>query len=859
MLIDMACYRYWFVSSEADMKGLTFPGTLTYLSFSLLSLCLNSSRLYGQDSRQLEFDESFLQTGEKESIDLGRFSYGSAAFPGRWETRIYLNNELIQIQEVSFVTSADSKVRPCLTADLISVLPLNQTKLPNGLFEDASERCMEIPAFIPDARVYFDSSEQSLHIEVPQVWVNRLARGTVPPSSWDNGVPAMLIGYNVNGYQSNSAGHTWKSVYAGLTGGLNMGSWYLRHNGSWRWDEQNSAHYQSINTYLQRDIAQIKGRLHVGQPNTSGRLFDTLSLSGVTLESDERMQPQSRRGYAPEIRGIARTSSQVTIRQNGNLLYETTVSPGEFVIDDLYPTGYGGDLDVTIREADGSEQNFQVPYSSVVQQLRAGVSRYEFAMGELRSNYLRRSPPLTQASWQYGLNNTLSLYGGAQGSEHYMSGQAGGSVALPLGAISLDVTHARSELGHDVTRTGESYRISYNKNVTETRSNFSLAAYRFSTHGYMDLLTAMQAREYLSDGESVERLRRTKSRYSLTASQGLPSGWGQFYLSTSLQNYWNAGGIDKQYQIGYNNRWQKLIWGVSANRSYSATGTSRDSFMLNMSIPLGSDFRSPVGRLNYVSSSGGQYSWQAGVSGTAGEESEFGYGVSGTSANKGSGSSGAANGSWRTSFTSLSGSYSSGRHYHSASAGASGTLIAHEGGVTLSAYQGETFALVEAKGAHGAKVSGYNGVVVDRLGYAVVPHLNPYQMNNVAIDLQGTESGVELENTSQQVAPRDKAVVKMRYQTRSGRPLLISVSHRSEPLPFGAELRDEKSALVGYVGQGGQVYARVENASGRLRALWGNKDEQQCFLNYTLPPEVIRNKGSELYEFSAECLSNQEG
>ena len=36
-----------------------------------------------------------------------------------------------------------------------------------------------------------------------------------------------------------------------------------------------------------------------------------------------------------------------------------SVSPGNFVIDDLYPTGYGGDLEVSVVEADGRRREFK--------------------------------------------------------------------------------------------------------------------------------------------------------------------------------------------------------------------------------------------------------------------------------------------------------------------------------------------------------------------------------------------------------------------------------------------------------------------------------------------------------------------
>lgn len=91
------------------------------------------------------------------------------------------------------------------------------------------------------------------------------------------------------------------------------------------------------------------------------------------------MQPNSQRGYAPTIRGIARSNAQVIVRQNGYIAYQTAVSPGEFEINDMFPTGSNGDYDVTVKEADGSEQHFIVPYSSLPILQRTGrckIQRY---------------------------------------------------------------------------------------------------------------------------------------------------------------------------------------------------------------------------------------------------------------------------------------------------------------------------------------------------------------------------------------------------------------------------------------------------------------------------------------------------
>ncbi|OLN18866.1 hypothetical protein BUE67_14030, partial [Corynebacterium diphtheriae] len=96
---------------------------------------------------------------------------------------------------------------------------------------------------------------------------------------------------------------------------------------------------------------------------TQSEVFDSINFRGFQLSSDEVMLPDSQRGFAPIIRGVARTNAEVTIQQNGYVIYRNSFPPGPFVIDDLYSTSNSGDLEVTITESDGSTQTFTVPYS----------------------------------------------------------------------------------------------------------------------------------------------------------------------------------------------------------------------------------------------------------------------------------------------------------------------------------------------------------------------------------------------------------------------------------------------------------------------------------------------------------------
>ena len=811
-------------------------------------------------AKNVEFDSSFLNVGEGDAIDLSRFANGASVFPGIYRTDIYINDQIIGNYNLEIKSVGSNTTTPCISKEILKNIALNYEKLPSDFLSKEDKNCPDLQRALKGSVVFYDSNEQRLNITIPQIYMLRTARGSVSPEMWDSGVPALLLGYNTNFYSSESRGTDYKSFYANLAAGLNLGAWYLRHNGNYNWVKDGKKKYSTTNTYLQRDIPAVGGRALIGQSNTQGSLFDTIPFTGVQLASDERMLPDSLRGYAPQIRGIARSNARVTIRQNEQIIYETTVTPGEFLINDLYPTGYGGNLDVTVREADGSEQKFQVPYAAVTQLLRPGNNRYSMTAGRLRSNSLRDAPALYQATWQRGLTNSLTGYGGVQASQNYYAVQLGAALGAQAGAFALDVTQARTHLGSsgghaENAMSGQSYQLSYSKTVSATSSNISLAAYRFSTSGYMDLITAMQTREAVEDGLSTESIWRAKNRFIVTASQGLPDNWGQIYLSSSLQNYWNQGGNSKQYQLGYSTNYKTLTWGFSVNRTYSLYGQTQNNYLLNCSLPLGNSGTThlPQLRVDLSHNTSGRYAEQVTLSGNAGEENQYGYDISATNANQGSGTSGSVNGSWRSSVAGLNANYSQGDNYRSTAAGISGSLIGHTGGITLTPYTSDTFALVEAKGAYGAKVSSYPGVYIDRAGYAVVPYLNPYKLNEIVLDPRGIPADIELDNTSQKVAPYAGAVVKLSYATRQGTALLINATYNSVPIAFGAEVTDSKGNHVGTVGQGGQIYARVQDERGKLHVKWGSGPGMQCSVNYILMPQDKDAKYNALQRFDSVC------
>ncbi|HGY9166253.1 TPA: fimbria/pilus outer membrane usher protein, partial [Escherichia coli] len=141
--------------------------------------------------------------------------------------------------------------------------------------------------------------------------------------------------YRVDIYLNDEFMNAGKSNYAylNLQSGINIGSWRLRDNSTWSYNSgssnsSDSNKWQHINTSAERDIIPLRSRLTVGDSYTDGDIFDSVNFRGLKINSTEAMLPDSQHGFAPVIHGIARGTAQVSVKQNGYDVYQTTVPPG---------------------------------------------------------------------------------------------------------------------------------------------------------------------------------------------------------------------------------------------------------------------------------------------------------------------------------------------------------------------------------------------------------------------------------------------------------------------------------------------------------------------------------------------------
>lgn len=783
-----------------------------------------------QSAELVEFNPAFFAAGADGSpIDITKFNRGNVILPGSYRADIHLNGQWIGRETLTFVTSErQAATQLCLERDALLRFGISlDTAAPAAAFS----RCADIASYLPGATSLFDPGENRLDLQVPQIYLARQARGYVDPQQWDSGINAAFVRYNTNTFTTQTNGRSLGSSYLGLNTGLNLGDWHWRHTGSYSRSAL-GAGYQSSATYVQHELGPLRSQLMAGEIYTPGELFDSVRLRGASLFSDDRMLPDSQTGFAPVVRGVAETNARVTVRQRGVLLDEVSVAPGPFVLNDLFPTGYGGDLNVTITEADGRQREFVVPFAANANLLRPGYGRYALSIGQLDEVGLQHPPTLIQATYQRGLSNLLTGYTGVVAGDDYRSQLLGAAFNTPLGALSLDLTHSYAKIPGHGPREGQSLQLRYSKNFANTGTHFALGAYRYSTEGFLSVSDAARVRDLAIDGSNLDHLSRLRDRMDISLNQSLDNG--SVYITGSSQNYWNRHSGNLTFSTGYSGTWKHLHYTVSAQRTRDLLSDRVDEQVdITVSLPLGSGARSPT--LTATTYHGEQSSGErVSLGGSLGDRNELSYGVS-TSQAQGSGNVSSADMKYQTNLGVLSAGYGRSDAYRSTSLGMTGGIVAHAGGVTFAPELGDTLGIVEAPDAQGARVNGSHSAQVGKSGYAVVPHLTPYRQNVVELDPKDLAVDVELKTAAQNVAPRAGSVVKLQFETLSGQALLITALREDgSPLPFGADVFEEDGASVGVVGQGGKAFVRVTHNPGELHIKWGSSAAATCRLHYDL-------------------------
>lgn len=808
----------------------------------IIAICLIFS--FSVHSKEYSFDTKLLGL-KPDDIDIN-YILKDLVKPGLYTADVYLNDYFIGTKDINFISdkygSKQSRVVPCLVLSDMQDWGMDINKIKNK--KKQNKQCVFITE--DEIKMKFNVNNRKLNLIVPQFFLVKNKKEIAPIEVWDDGISAAIINYSFGERKTNYNSYNYSYNWARLMPGFNIGPWRFRNNSYVDKSTFTATKWHNQSSYLERGFYKIKSRVVIGKKTTPGLIFNSLPFTGVMFGTDENMLASSDRQYSPVVRGVARSSARVEVKQNGYTVYNTNVPAGPFEFNDIPQIQNGGSLDIIVWESDGTTQRFTVPYQIPAIALHQGYLNYNIMAGRYSSAYAGYQNPVSQITLMYGLPADFSGYGGVQLAKNYQSTALGLGKSLGvLGGLSLDTTHSRASY-YTKKSKGQMWRLRYNNTLDKTNTSLGITHSLFGS-SYIEAQGFFEAASYnyLSSTDRVAT---------------------SFQLSQSLAQF---GLLSLTYQIQENKNWDnsdnyRLSW--SANFKYFYIGADWQNskvfytrekkfrkesvFSFFLTMPLEPWFGNNLqATWNLVNRSKRVHEQQYGLKGQSFDR-QLVWDISESYTKiKNTSLSSAANLEWSGTYGKIRANYSRSRNSRDLGFSIDGGLILHENGLTIGHPFTNSVALTEALGAAAVSVSGWPGIRTDLRGYTLIPNLNNYQRNNIKLDTKTLSNQVEILNTEKQVIPTSGAIVNVKFNTIIGVKAIIKIKDKNGSyLPLGAQVYvKEKKYIAGLIDEEGSVYLSGLDIDSQIVVNYRNK---KCTIS-NLPIDI--NSHDYLQQFSAVC------
>lgn len=809
----------------------------------LIAVALSGNAYGVFASDDIQFNTDVLDTKDRANFDLSQFSQRGYIMPGNYNLLVSMNKQELSEQPVVFYASENDpkKSEACLSPQLVELLALKEDNLKKLTWWRDGE-CLDISS-LPGLTVEGDLATSSLHLSVPQAWLEYSEPDWDPPSRWEDGISGVLFDYNLlgqlNRQQTNNTSNN--TLSGNGTTGANLGAWRFRADWQTRVDQVSGSpterQWDWSRYYAYRAIPSLGAKLTLGEDFLNSAIFDSFRFSGASLATDDNMLPPNLRGYAPEITGVARTNARVVVSQQGRVLSETLVAAGPFRIQNLN-SFVSGTLDVRVEELDGQVQQFQVNTASIPYLTRPGMVRYRVAAGKPSDiGHRSEGPVFGTGEFSWGINSGWSLFGGGiSGENEYQAASMGiGRDLMEFGAVSVDMTQSWATLPQQGTLSGGSYRVNYSKNFQETGSQVTFAGYRFSERNFMSMT------EYLDARYRNNAVGGNKEMYTISFNQQFQDLGLSAYLNYSHQTYWDRSANDR-YNLSLS-RYFDIGKMKNVSMTFSAyrnryNDSNDDGVYLSMSMPIGNS-----ATISYSATvSGRENSQRVGYADRL--DAHNNYQINTGIARSGALVSGNYNHIGNSADINANASYQEGQ-YSSVGLGVQGgaTITAEGGALHRVNTLGGTRLLLDTQGVSGVPVQGYGSSIrTNQFGKAVVGDVNSYYRNRASIDIDNLADDVEARGTVAQVTLTEGAIGYRRFNVISGEKAMamIRMADGTSP-PFGATVLNENQQETGIVNDDGSTYLSGIKAGETMSVHWNGKAQCSITLPKAISPAVLAN------------------
>lgn len=782
-----------------------------------------------QEPKNYEFDPRFLRQFEgMNQMDLSQFNKTAGFLAGSYDVQLVLNEQHFGNIRARFAINPQKPQQVpqlCLSKTLLDALNIDPKKLtPNQKqqFKTARENignaCIFFDEAIDFGQYIYAHNDFKLSILIDQN--HQKSPDAIQHYPRAN---AAFARYSLSASAQRTGQSAQKNASLGLGVGALLKQFYLQHDGHFYHNAQQQD-YQNHETFAGTLLGAGHINLLAGNLYSRQHYHDNFKINGVVL-LDERPQL----GWAPLVKGVAHSFAKVRILQNGTVIYQTNVAAGEFVIDDLSPA-YSGNLEVEITEANGSVQRFWIfnRYNQAL--LRPKNLTWQLAAGTLES---APKPAVLAASLGYGLNNFMSLYGGANLTADYFSAKIGSNIGSILGATAVDFTLHQSadfyqKKPKTTRQTGGKWALWHHVYFADGKTDLNANVQYFLPRAYM----GMQA-FYAQAGQNNQPL---LAQYQLGINQNLSAHWGSIYAHYGHSQY-RHGNSQNNHGLSYQNGYRNLSYALG----WQQNGDNQNLYA-NLNISWGSSHN--ISSQHGISKNGSYLNYRNGVTGSKQAAMDVNYQINHDHSAQNNSLNAQINA--RGSGGNLNASASKNGQYQNLSASASGALVYHTGGVNFVDYLNTPFAIVHAPNAAGSRI---NASKIAKNDYAIVSGLSPWTNNALLLQPDPNNINLEYDYSSTGIYPSSHSANLVRFATRLKVALLFQLQYIQADgsrayIPFGAQAEDAKTgAPLGFVIEGGRLLLNSElHRDYQIKVTWQQHSCQFQFNNQQMSDLQIIGK-----------------
>lgn len=558
-------------------------------------------------------------------------------------------------------------------------------------------------------------------------------------------------------------------------------------------------------------------------------------LGGMQAQRTFSIRPDLVTTPLPAVSGSAAVPSTVDVFVNGVKSHSQQVGAGPYQIDNIPSISGSGVAQVITRDAAGRESVQSLSFYTSPRLLRPGL--YDFSV---EGGYARRGfgvenfdygVPAASATLRSGITDWLTAEVHAEGSEDLINAGAGFAVrAFDASVVGAAISASLSDQG-----TGTQFYGSFETKIGAVTIN-ARAQHAIGDYDDLASLTARADNGRLSArtagfsgiGRNVFSLEPPRAIDSITISA--PLSFDKSTISATFLRYEPENGERSDFVTATYSR--PLI----ANANMYATGFTdlNDSDQTGVYVGVSMPLDDGISVSAALASRQNAYSGYLDANKPVGPEAgSWGWRIRDF---EGDNAYRTAAVGHRMSAARLEASLRQDENGVRGAGEIEGALAMLGGDVYMTNRIDDGFAVVDAH-APGVRVQRENVVagVTNEDGKILIPNLNAYQKNKVAIDPMDLPLNAEFASTFDYATPGYKSGVYVNFDVKQARPsaLVILKDAAGAFLPAGSEGRLEGSDEPFYVGYDGQAFIKGIGAVNTIRVSYDGRD---CTARFAFAP-----------------------